>query len=221
MRNINTFGEFHFKGTNKRKPCDIDSIIDGTSTLLVLVFSGLSNKTLRKEVNNMDLYFSDNERLILLNQYRILAEIARIQENQSDAEFYDTSAEIISGGYQHEYEEYFRLGQPLASKTCSDIWSILDIYDTLQLSARRIDNVDLMHRCRFPGFDGNHETDLLRYCRFVLNTLKRFSGLELESADINSHREMIEHYNAQLEKYQEMGNPPILSEEQINIILSV
>lgn len=169
----------------------------------------------------MEYIFSDTERLILLNQYRILAEIARIQENQSDADFYDTSAEIISGGYQHEYEEYFRLGQPPASKTCSDIWSILDLYSTLQYSARESNNQDLIYKCRFPGFDGNYETDLLGYCRFVLNTLKRFSGLELESADINSHREMIEHYNAQLEKYQEMGNPPILSEEQINIILSV
>ena len=151
----------------------------------------------------MELSFSEVERLILFNQYTILAEIARIQDNISDADVYEKKAIIISGGYQHEYDILFQdLGLQMDNEKCSDLWNILNMYACLQYSARQIGDTELMRKCLFPGFDGNYEIDQLRYCEFILQTLERFSGLELQNTDVNSHCEMSDRYHAQLERYK-------------------
>ena len=57
----------------------------------------------------MELSFSEVERLILFNQYTILAEIARIQDTISDADVYDKKAKIISGDISTNMIYFFKI----------------------------------------------------------------------------------------------------------------
>ena len=55
---------------------------------------------------------------------------------------------------------------------------------------------------KFPGFDGNHETGMMSYSKYITKDLNRFGYVsELHQKDFNSHTEMLGRYRGMLSKF--------------------
>lgn len=166
--------------------------------------------------------FSPTQRLILYNQFVIMAEQSRLQNDESCADYYDLLADIISNGYTHDYDEFDRLiCDEMNTDECKLVWDILSVYEKLQLSAKKTEIEELIESSKFRGFDGNYESELMKYCDFIINKMNRFKYLDLDNADLNSHSKMSEYYKLMINRCSQFKDDDFLTEEQIRSVLNI
>ena len=157
---------------------------------------------------------TDAERLILSNQYQILAKL-------EDDEHYAMMAETLLRGYKWLYDEYLENLWPNLDNDKADfVVDILDIYSAMRHSYRDLEDKSGIEarEVEFPGFDGNNEADLLGFADFLLKH-RRFEDT-LNKAGNNSHMPTVAIYRRMLQAWRDMGEPAYpYSKEQIRQLL--
>lgn len=107
---------------------------------------------------------------------------------------------------------------------------ILDMYDFLELSYADLEPDDRAGiddwRIRFPGFDGNNETDHIGIARFFVEELGRFE--RFRGRDLNSHHPTLDRARAMLKTFEPIrsttgmrGGLPRLTAEEIRQIVDI
>lgn len=153
---------------------------------------------------------SDGEKLILL-MLRDLHKHLKVK-GEIDPDFV---AEAIAGGHYwglrwrysgifHDYED--------SEKTVTEVVDVLDMWVFLESSHGKLSQKDkaqieseagpLGKNVRFPGFDGNNETEHLGIARFLIDDLERFSSFK--GRDLNSHSPSIEAYRRMVRAFGPM-----------------
>lgn len=112
---------------------------------------------------------TDVERLILANQYEIMA--MQVGHGSLEASSYLELADWLKKGYRYLYAD--RLGEqvwPVLGEAKSDfVVDVLGMYSRLHASAAALncsnsaEQEQLMRGAKFPGFDGNNDADILTF----------------------------------------------------------
>lgn len=144
---------------------------------------------------------TQTERLILLNQYRILSII-----DPSEKEGYEENINILEAGYELEYPNLQSgLEFSVSVKECEFVNDVLDVFDRIgyAIDDNKIElPKDLSWRAKFSGFDGNHEGNLLRYAIFVINKQEKFQRLKM--SNFNSHCPTIGRYEQLISRWNQL-----------------
>ncbi len=157
------------------------------------------------------------ERLILANQYRILARL-----DESNAGWCERMREALESGYEGAYSGLFNaIFDGLSAEQCSFVIRTMDMYNALQRSYTALaDKSGIDERSgKFPGFDGNNETEHMGYAEYVVEQEDRFPGLQLGGDRFNSHTRSIPRYRAMLAVWRELGESYELSKDQMRHVL--
>lgn len=166
---------------------------------------------------------TEYQRVNLLNQYKILRELALIRDDQHMADEYEQLANIVAEGYVIEYD---RLTTELSEEMTVDesrfVLNVLDMYSVIYISYQKIKNPKLtMEDIRFDGFDGNEEIYHYSFCKYILLDEHRFPELSAGNRqDFNSHYNRIDIYQEMLNKWEAMGKPRTLNENEIEKLIA-
>lgn len=160
---------------------------------------------------------SKTERLILANQYRILALLEPDQKEDHEA-----VRDALQSGYVSAYEQLFdHIYDDFTREQCSFVVDVLSVFDALQNSYAGLKDKSGIdeNRLAFPGFSGNEETIHMAYCRYVMESEGRFDYLKKFGKDCNSHMPMIPTYRRMVAKHAELGERQQLTKSEIQSIL--
>lgn len=161
---------------------------------------------------------SRNERLMLSNQYEILS----ILDPESAAS-HRKKKKIIQDGYSLNYGWMTNYIEPeVSKKTCVEVLRILDMYSALGDSLYRLDNKDGISEedVSFSGFDGNNETDLMAYAKFLIFDEGKFSDLlDVSGFALNSHFPIMNSYRKCLDRWASKKEPHRMDVETIRYII--
>ncbi|CAB3850290.1 hypothetical protein LMG26691_01947 [Achromobacter animicus] len=149
----------------------------------------------------MRMKFTDVERLILANQFEILA---KLKGDSSDARL----AEQLRDGHEWLYAQAFDWFSPnLPSGEADHVVQILGIYSALRDSYDALEDKTGIdpHAIGFPGFDGNNEGELLAFS-VALRDAGRFVSTVPQHGK-NSHHPTTEMYSRIIAKWRELGKP--------------
>jgi uncharacterized protein YfbU (UPF0304 family) len=162
----------------------------------------------------MRLKLSDTERLILANQYEILAALKK-------DESLERLAENLRDGHEWLYSQGFDwFSENLPAEDAEHVLWILGIYGDMKASFEALsDKTGIDPRLlAFPGFDGNNESELLHFAG-ALRKSERFVETIGPNAK-NSHMPTTDTYRRMIAKWRELGEPNYpYSREQIVAIL--
>ncbi|GAB5426955.1 MAG: YfbU family protein [Devosia indica] len=154
------------------------------------------------------------ERLTLSMQLRLLAE-------QDGDETYNQHAAIIENGYSTLYGEVFgTTAEPeLPEAVQQDVYEILNMFRALHPghSAGPDWNPEgEFYMQKFRGFDGNDSGGHYGFARFLIETLGRF---EESKGEYNSHSNTLDTYHEMVDRWQALGRPFEMTEEQIKQVI--
>ena len=128
---------------------------------------------------------SQVERVMLLNQYLILAKLYPEQ-----AEYYKDCAEVLRKGYVPEYQSKV-LGsvyeKQLSEEQCKFVWDVLDMHRALLRAYEALPDKSGIDesKLRFRGFDANND-DEWGYVEYMKKEGTRWKE-SLEKGPTNSH----------------------------------
>ena len=130
-------------------------------------------------------HLTESERLLMANQFKILAKLAPEQE-----EDYLQKAEIVEAGYPDLYHELFSgLLEETPSEVCEETHEILTMYRAInnvisQLTDEQKEALNL-RAIEFDGFDANHD----KHYYFMKFMLEKMDGMyeEYQGMYLNSH----------------------------------
>jgi uncharacterized protein YfbU (UPF0304 family) len=158
------------------------------------------------------------ERLLLMNQYRILSLL-----DQSNADHYDKLRDALENGYVTSYQDDLFAGirDGLSVEQSAFVLEVMSMYDALQRSYDALDDRQGIEeeRTKFPGFDSDFELAHVGYARFVVEREGRFSHLKPASADFISHTPMVDQYRRMTDVWKLAGNRYELTRDDITAIL--
>ena len=158
------------------------------------------------------------ERLLLMNQYRILSLL-----DQSNPDHYDKLRDALENGYVASYQDDLFAGMldGLSVEQSAFVLEVMSMYDALQRSYDALDDKQGIEeeRTKFPGFDSDFELAQLGYARFVVEREGRFSHLKPASADFISHTPMVDQYRRMTDVWKLAGNRYELTQDDITAIL--
>lgn len=163
---------------------------------------------------------SKKERLMLINQYRILSIL-----NPDGASSYNVRIKMLENGYSLHYDELFGwLDDGMSKEQCQEIIDILEMYRCLWHSYKKLrDKKGISKKdVRFPGFDAKEEERELNYAEFVMYSLKRYKEFHQRKRLPNhdSYRAMLGQYRAMLSVWKSLGNKKLLTKDEIIQILN-
>ncbi len=159
--------------------------------------------------------FSQTERRILANQYRILK---AVDLQQAHHDRVDEIIDILEHGYEGRYG--FVLGsiadEPLSAEDCLLVEDVMVMVSTL-LDSKGVTNIDL-DEWEVPGFDANSESGHQSYAEFLFTHHKEsYPGIR----DVASmHRSMLPRYRAMVEAWKKSEHPANLTEADVARILT-
>lgn len=162
----------------------------------------------------MRLKLSDTERLILANQYEILATLKK-------DESLERLAQNLRDGHEWLYSQGFGwFSENLPAEAAEHVIRILGIYGDMKASFDALtDKTGIDEKLlNFPGFDDNNESELLLFTR-ALRKSDRF--IETIGHDAkNSHMPTTATYRRMIAKWRDLGEPNYpYSRDQIAAIL--
>lgn len=140
----------------------------------------------------MNKLLTRSERLILMNQFRILASMGG-SESYTEYEC-ENIALILENGYEYFYDEFLPNDLTVFSvKESNFVMAVLTIYREIDTLLKSDDCVNIKNRSDliFPGFDANEESSYYHFCWFVVQKMNRFfeqkdrfnRGLELSTIE--------------------------------------
>ncbi len=154
------------------------------------------------EGNEKDvLTLSKKERLNFINQFKILDKLY-------PDEGYRENIKALEEGYELHYSWIFEnLYNGLSIEQCRFVLDVLGVYRAMIFSFENLENkegIDI-ELLRFPGFDGNNETEYMSYVRYFIDDLGRFEEIrEISGSGFNSHKKLIDSYSNLLTKYNSL-----------------
>jgi uncharacterized protein len=142
---------------------------------------------------------SKKDRILLINQYRILAVLDKNEESH-----YLELIDIL----QHGYEVFYSMVDEWISDDMPEeeglfVLNVLNLYRAIEDVKRSSSDERLLnhHYSVFPGFDGNNESEYLEFCRFLIEKQGKFQEQEQylpKNDGMNSHMPMYEKYQRML-----------------------
>lgn len=160
---------------------------------------------------------SKQERLILINQYKILNFLN--PENEGD---YEKQIEILEYGYTFFYPD---IEDEMTDNECHFVTDILTLYRLIEAYKRdnpQDKDITDHYWSHFKGFDGGDEISYMILAKFIINKQNKFSEqkkYEEETDNFNSHMRTLDKYGAMLSKWEELERNPEISKEDILTIL--
>lgn len=144
---------------------------------------------------------SKKERLLLVNQYKILSSLEK-----NNSSHYNELIEILENGYSIFYsmvDEW--MSEDMPTEEGKFVLDILDFYRAVDNLKRTTKNKTLEDHplSFFRGFDGNNEGEYMSFARFLLQKQGKFSEQEQylrRNDNMNSHMPMAPRYREILEK---------------------
>jgi len=133
------------------------------------------------------------ERLILVNQYRLLTILDPEQSKE-----YDERRIALECGFESHYFPVEINPDVLRPAHSKEIIAILTMHTDLRIGFDKlVDKTGIeLSEIEFTGFDGNNEGRELSYVNYFIKTLGRFTNLDRD--DFNSHEEMKKPYRRML-----------------------
>lgn len=150
---------------------------------------------------------SKRDRLILINQYRILAKL-----DKEDADHYEELISILENGFSIFYSQLDEwISEEMPPGEGLFVLNILDLYRALEDIKRASKDIRLLehHYSIFLGFDGNNETNYMSFCRFLIEKQGKFQEQKqylLKNDNLNSHMPMIDKYKRMLSEAEGIPN---------------
>jgi len=170
-----------------------------------LIEAGLAHDNKGKPV-----YLSDGEKLITT----MLADVIKGLNIETETNI-DLVKNVIYGGH------YWALGWEMPGlfhdhidkrSRVSFVVNVLDMWDFLEEAFEKLDDDEKARlaeaadpfgkHVRFPGFDGNNETEYMSIARFLVDDLSRFSRFKDKKHDMNSHHPTLETYGAMYRAFE-------------------
>lgn len=137
------------------------------------------------------------ERIIICNQLKVMAML-----NPERADDYKADIEALEGGYEYDYEDLYLAAfsqEPLPKEESVFVIEVMAMYDALQRSYGKHQPADIpKEEVAFEGFDGNNETKLMAYARYMVEHRGKFDYLQFGRDYLNSHRRMRDQYERML-----------------------
>ncbi len=160
------------------------------------------------------------DRLMLINQYKILAALDKDEESH-----YFELIEVLENGYSIFYsmvDEWVADDMPVEDGRF--VLDILDLYRAIEDVKRSTKDERILSNnySFFRGFDGNNETEHMGFCRFLIEMQGKFQGQKpylLKNDNLNSHIPMIDKYSRLLEAAKQISDIWSMSPEQVLQIL--
>lgn len=163
------------------------------------------------------LQLTPTERLILYNQYRILQALI-----PDEAKEFENAATALQRGYTLEYKRPVAFSRELDEESCREVKDILDMYRVLTGGYRELQDKSGIDegRLKFPGFDGNDETEsaYLGYVSYLLDDLGLWAELRRDGG-YNSHDENLQTYREMLRTWKASEDKVHLKKIDIERIL--
>lgn len=144
---------------------------------------------------------SQRDRLLLINQYKILANL-----NKDEADHYEELISILENGYAIFYSQLDQwVSDEMPEEEGRFVLEILDLYRAIEDLKRASKDERLLdhHYSFFRGFDGNNETEHMAFCRFLIEKQGKFQEQKqylLKNDNLNSHAPMLGKYSRMLEE---------------------
>jgi hypothetical protein len=160
------------------------------------------------------------KRMVLINQYRILALL-----DVDDEDHWRQAADMALRGWPAENlpdVEIIRsyLQDALTREDQRFVLDALHVFELLQDGERKGYKPKLEHATtKFPGFDGNHETKLMSYARHAVENEARFESIERSAHDFNSHFPAVEMYQRMISAWERLGRPLYINEGLFDALL--
>lgn len=146
------------------------------------------------------------ERIILANQFQILA-----NQDKSNAEDYNRSADILRNGYTGLYGHIFGdISEEQPESVTEETHNILSMFRWIDnnlpaLTEEERAQLDLS-ALKFKGFDGNNDDHYHQTC-FMVERLELYD--ELNAHALNSHSmSTLPHYHRMLAVYNDFVDKP-------------
>lgn len=164
--------------------------------------------------------FSRKDRLILINQYKILAKLY-----PDDSEHYDELREILESGYEVFYSQIDEwISHDMPESEGVFVLDVLDLYRAIEDYKRisKDEEIINLYGSYFMGFDGNNESQYMAFARFLVNKQGKFSEQQdylRKNDNMNSHSLMVPRYKAMLNKWGKFDKSWELTSEQIKEII--
>lgn len=160
----------------------------------------------------------EKDRLILVNQYKILASL-----NKVDEKHYYEKIEILENGYEVLYDSLIMnfAKTSLSIEEGNFVMDVLEMYGTgITLSFKNLKTTTLTEQdIRFPGFNTNEEFKYYSFSLHWLETLDRYAEIqEISEGNYRGIGENAEKYKDMIKKWKAFGKYH-LTEEQIREIL--
>lgn len=154
------------------------------------------------------------ERMILRNQFRILA---KLEPNESD--YYEQAQTVLEEGYEAHYEGLFQDvdEDTLSEQQCGEVTAILNMFREIKIGLSKLEDTSgiNMYRAAFDGFDFNdsHELRLGKYAEFFCEKLDRFD--EIRPSSYNSHALRLTDYRHMMMRMPTLKGGEVMTKEQI------
>lgn len=147
------------------------------------------------------MQLTNTERVMLANQYRILA---KLNNEDEETGYYTKKAHIIEHGYEWYYDQILSVHETVPTAISTETMDILMMFRQLdayvaQLPGDQRATLDL-DKLKFDGFDGNNDPHY-HFATFIIDKDDRFverKGTYLNShtsASIGKYRRMLPVYN--------------------------
>ena len=152
------------------------------------------------------------ERLILANQYRILAKLEH-------EEAFERKAEALMEGHAFFYGNVPELYDELSETDTRYVLDVLQLFASLSTSYRQLSDKSGIKPSdvEFYGFDGNNEVDFLGFAQ-ALKKNGRYT--ETLSGKLNSHMPTTEMYERMLGGWRKEGSPTAMTRQQILAVIA-
>lgn len=163
----------------------------------------------------------EKDRLILVNQYKILASL-----NKDDEKHYQEKIEILENGYEKLYQSLFVnfSEKTLSIDECSFVMNVLEMYGTgITLSFNNLKNKTLTSDdIRFPGFNTNEEFKYYSFALYWLETLDNRYGeiKEISNGNYKGIGNNMKKYEKMIDKWKSFKKYS-LSEDQIKELIQI
>ncbi len=162
-----------------------------------------------------DVTLDMRDRMILVNQYRILEKV-----DPKNASSYKRAITILEQGFEFDYDSIDGSidRNTVSVAKCREVYEILEMYRRLHDSCEQLEDKSGIEerKVKFPGFDGNNESEYLAYGHFLNG-----QGKYEESPMLNSHMPSIDMYRRMLIAFKPLkSKEPPLSKADIQAILA-
>jgi uncharacterized protein len=165
------------------------------------------------------MYLDIKDRLILSNQFKILAALY-----PDDAQYFERAREVFESGYEQLYAWYSEhINSEIMSEDEShEVFDILNMYQDLQYSFEKLSDKAGINAdgIRFPGFDGNNEGKQIGLLRFLVEQEKKYEYINHSSDNLNSHMPTLDIYRRMLAPWRALDRRTPFGKDDIIKILS-